>query len=52
LQALSHRKKFHPSLAKIKSEPVDVALPNENGDFVCDKCDRAFKDKDLLIKHQ
>jgi uncharacterized C2H2 Zn-finger protein len=51
-QALTHRKKFHPSLAKIKAEPPEIVLANEKGDFVCDKCDRAFKDRDLLIKHQ
>jgi len=26
-------------------------LPNENGEFVCDRCDRAFKTKDMLMKH-
>jgi hypothetical protein len=51
-QALSHRKKFHPSLSKIKLEPPEMSIPNENGEFVCDKCDRAFKDRDLLTKHQ
>ncbi len=60
---LLHRRKFHPATGaaasatatKIKSEPPPTALedvmPNENGEFVCDKCDRAFKDRDLLGKH-
>ena len=50
---LVHRRSFHPTSAKIKSEPAtprDV-LPNENGEYVCDQCDRAFKDKELCIKH-
>ena len=51
-QALAHRKKFHPSLSKIKLEPPELTIPNENGEFVCVKCDRAFKDRELLTKHQ
>lgn len=51
-QALAHKKKFHPSVAKIKLEPPELTMPNENGEFVCDKCDRAFKDRELLTKHQ
>jgi hypothetical protein len=51
-QTLAHRKKFHPSLSKIKLEPPELTIPNENGEFICDKCDRAFKDRELLIKHQ
>ena len=41
-----------PSLAKIKLEPPELTIPNENGEFVCVKCDRAFKDRELLTKHQ
>ena len=26
-------------------------VPNENGDLTCRKCDRAFQDKELAIKH-
>jgi len=30
--------------------PAEI-LPNENGEYVCDRCDRAFKTKDMLSKH-
>ena len=26
-------------------------LPNSNGEYTCDRCDRAFKDKELLFRH-
>ena len=26
-------------------------LPNANGEYTCDRCDRAFKDKELLFRH-
>ena len=57
---LAHKKEFHSvNQLKIKMETseenslVDVkdVFPNENGEYVCDKCDRAFKDKELMIKH-
>ncbi len=51
---LLHRRKFH-SAPKIKTEQREQLLrdllPNENGEFICDKCDRAFKSRELLIKH-
>ena len=52
---LLHKRKFHAIVSKIKQENVTTsvkdAIPNENGEFVCDKCDRAFKHKDLFLKH-
>lgn len=51
-QAISHRKKEHPSLVKIKIEETETLVPNVKGEFTCEICDRAFKEKDLLIKHQ
>ena len=27
-------------------------MPNSNGEYTCDRCDRAFKDKELLFRHQ
>ncbi|TRY61494.1 hypothetical protein TCAL_02143 [Tigriopus californicus] len=50
-----HKKKFHSAAPSIKTEPLvgtvlDI-VPNENGEYICEKCDRAFKDKDLIIKH-
>lgn len=50
-----HKKKFHSAAPSIKTEPlvgttIDIQ-PNENGEYICDKCDRAFKDKDLIVKH-
>ena len=59
---LAHKKEFHSinNQLKIKMEASDEnsllmdikdVFPNENGDYVCTKCDRAFKDKELMIKH-
>ena len=37
----------------VKKEELDrkVFVPNDIGEFVCDMCDRAFKDRDMLQKH-
>jgi uncharacterized Zn-finger protein len=61
---IAHRRKDHPAdLIRLKfdpeREPKDegelldekVYLPNAIGEYVCDTCDRAFTEKDLLIKH-
>jgi uncharacterized Zn-finger protein len=62
---LAHKKKFHsvpvPSTStlftKIKTEDEGLedvkaaVFPNDRGEYVCNKCDRAFKDKELMIKH-
>ena len=61
---IAHRRKDHPAeLFKLKfepegdiidePEPIDekVYLPNALGEYVCDFCDRAFTDKDMLMKH-
>ena len=61
---LNHRKKDHPAdLLRLKydpdgdvieePEPIDqkVYLPNALGEYVCDFCDRAFNEKDMLMKH-
>ena len=61
---IAHRRKDHPAdllrlkfdpdrEAKDETEPLDekVHLPNELGEYVCDTCDRAFANKDLLLKH-
>jgi len=61
---IAHRRKEHPAdLIRLKfdpeREPKDEAeqldekiyLPNANGEYVCDTCDRAFIEKELLIKH-
>jgi len=61
---IAHRRKDHPAdLIRLKfdpeKEPKDegelldekVYLPNAIGEYVCDTCDRAFTDKDLLMKH-
>eukprot|EP00090_Calanus_glacialis_P044895 TRINITY_DN805_c0_g1_i1.p1 TRINITY_DN805_c0_g1~~TRINITY_DN805_c0_g1_i1.p1 ORF type:complete len:1394 (-),score=273.33 TRINITY_DN805_c0_g1_i1:540-4721(-) len=61
---IAHRRKDHPAdLVRLKfdpeKEPKDegelldekIYLPNEIGEYVCDTCDRAFVQKDLLIKH-
>ena len=63
-ELLQHRKKEHPNdFLNLKFEPnsdvIDepeqkeekVYLPNDIGEYVCDVCDRAFKDKDMLLKH-
>ncbi len=59
----AHRREFHSSssnfLTKIKIEEdslldspdVKDIFPNDKGEFVCEKCDRAFTDKDLFLKH-
>ena len=31
--------------------PHQNLLPNENGEYVCETCDRAFRDKEMLGKH-
>lgn len=59
---LAHRKKVHPAdMIKIKFDPLaepkqepeldDKYIQNALGEFVCDICDRAFKVKDMLVKH-
>ena len=64
---LAHKKEIHtnPGLAasnilnKIKIEEdsqlldikSDSIFPNEQGEFVCEKCDRAFTNKELFVKH-
>ena len=64
---LAHKKEFHstpPGLGlfnKIKIEEdsqgglLDIKssdlFPNEKGEFMCDKCDRAFTNKELYVKH-
>ena len=64
---LAHKKEFHSTatglsasniLNKIKieedSQLLDIKsdfFPNENGEFLCEKCDRAFTNKDLFVKH-
>ena len=61
---IAHRRKDHPAeLMKLKFDPdsevIDepdvveekVYIPNSLGEFTCEFCDRAFKDKDLLMKH-
>jgi len=61
---IAHRRKDHPAdLLRLKfdpeSEPKDEPMvldekmyeANAIGEYVCDTCDRAFKDKELLIKH-
>lgn len=60
---LAHRKKVHPAdLIKIKFDPLSEPkqepeleenkfIQNAIGEFVCDICDRAFKVKDMLVKH-
>jgi len=61
---IAHRRKDHPAdLIRLKfdpeKEPKDegellddkIYLPNAIGEYVCDTCDRAFVEKDLLIKH-
>ena len=63
-ELLQHRKTDHPNdFLNLKFEPnsdvIDepeqreekVYLPNEIGEYVCDVCDRAFKDKEMLLKH-
>jgi len=63
-ELLQHRKTEHPNdFLSLKFEPnsdvIDepeqreekVYLPNEIGEYVCDVCDRAFKDKEMLLKH-
>ena len=63
-ELLQHRKTEHPNdFLNLKFEPnsdvIDepeqreekVYLPNEIGEYVCDVCDRAFKDKEMLLKH-
>ena len=46
----------HPPIPIIKVEKGieelgSFLVPNENGDLTCRKCDRAFQDKELAIKH-
>ena len=61
---IGHRRKEHPAdLLKLKFDPdkdvieetevIDekVYLPNALGEYTCDVCDRAFTEKDLLMKH-
>jgi len=61
---IAHRRQEHPTdLLKLKfdpeSEPKEEPVvldeksiePNAIGEYVCDTCDRAFKEKELLIKH-
>ena len=61
---IAHRRKDHPAdLLRLKfdpeSEPKDEPMvvdekmyeANAIGEYVCDTCDRAFKEKALLIKH-
>lgn len=60
---LAHRKKVHPTdMVKIKFDPLaepkqepeledNKYIQNTLGEFVCDICDRAFKEKDMLVKH-
>ena len=61
---IAHRRKEHPAeLLKLKFDPdkdvieeaevldEKVYLPNALGEYTCDTCDRAFTDKDLLMKH-
>ena len=61
---ITHRRKEHPAeLLKLKFDPdkdvieeadvldEKVYLPNALGEYVCDTCDRAFTEKDLLMKH-
>ena len=56
---LAHRRDFHniPNeiITRIKTENIEdisnFLLPNENGDLTCRKCDRAFQDKELALKH-
>ncbi len=64
---LHRRRFHSAAISKIKTEPASTAtggggvaaitakiesmLPNENGEFVCEMCDRAFREKDLLVKH-
>jgi len=46
-----HHEEIH--LLDPKSDDIEVDL-NENaaGEFVCNKCDRVFKCKDMYTKHQ
>ena len=61
---MNHRRKDHPAdLLRLKYDPdgevidepevIDekVYLPNAIGEYVCDFCDRAFTEKDMLMKH-
>merc|ERR1719220_1585666 len=61
---IAHRREEHPAdLLRLKfdpeSEPKDEPMvldekmyeANAIGEYVCDTCDRAFKEKALLIKH-
>ena len=61
---IAHQRKDHSAdLLRLKFDPdsevidepdvVDekVYVPNALGEYVCDFCDRAFTDKDMLMKH-
>lgn len=53
---LEHSQRVHESdLLRLNNrEPKDerkVFGVNAVGEYTCDKCDRAFKEKDMLIKH-
>ncbi len=53
---LLHRRKLHPAAGpgRVKAEPASTpaeVTPNENGEYVCDRCDRSFKDRELLARH-
>jgi hypothetical protein len=38
-------------VSQLLPSPSADVLPNENGEYVCDRCDRAFKTKEMLGKH-
>ncbi|XP_040567810.1 uncharacterized protein [Lepeophtheirus salmonis] len=50
-QAKDHKKNSHSLVTNAIEKNIIDPSPNHNGEYVCDKCDRAFKDKEMLIKH-
>ena len=56
---VEHSNLAHPKkLVKLKKDPeqsiddyLKNLLPNEMGEFSCDRCDRAFGEKSMLLKH-
>ena len=51
---LAHKKEFHfvPKIkTEIEFEDSKDIMPNENGEYVCDKCDRIFLQKEQMVNH-
>ena len=51
---LAHKKEFHlvPKIkTEIEFEDSKDVMPNENGEYVCDKCDRVFLHKEQMVNH-